>query len=209
MRPLITLLAIAWLSAAVSGVVYLGRYVSTPGEENVAYPPAFPSESRLERDGNLPTLIFFAHPKCPCTRASLRELERLMTEIDGKVTANIVFIRPKDVTQEWTQTSLREAAEAIPNVRVVIDDEERETRLFNAQTSSLTLLYDRHGNLRFNGGITAARGHEGDNAGRRALFEIVTADAESARSPVFGCPLRQKDCHGELPGDTDHSRPER
>ena len=91
------------------------------------------------------------------------------------------------------------SAEAIPNVRVLIDEGERETRIFNAQTSSLTLLYDRDGNLRFSGGITASRGHEGDNAGRRAVFEIVAREAaEKIETPVFGCPLHKKDCPGEL-----------
>lgn len=192
--------AVLWLSAAVGGVVYLTRYENTAAEQNVAYPGVFPPESRLERDPSRPTLIFFAHPKCPCTRASLRELERLMTDADGKLQVYIVINHPEEAGEDWTQTDLRARAEAIPGARVLIDLAERETRIFNAQTSGLTLLYDRTGNLRFTGGITASRGHEGDNPGRRAIFEIVAEEADKrAETLVFGCPLhKREECEGEL-----------
>jgi hypothetical protein len=210
MRFLLFLCGLLWLSIACGGVFYLARYENTPGEKNVSYPSIFPPESRIERDAERATLVFFAHPKCPCTRASLRELARLMTDADGKLKAYVVFIKPKDESEEWTQTDLRAYAEAIPNARVVIDEDERETRIFNAQTSSLTLLYDRYGNLRFSGGITAARGHEGDNAGRRAVFEIVTKEAgEMIETLVFGCPLHKKDCQGELMETPDDETSER
>jgi hypothetical protein len=193
------LCAVLWLSIAVGGVVYLARYENTPAEKNVSYPPVFPAQSRIERSAERPTLIFFAHPKCPCTRASLRELARLMTDVNGKLHAIVVFSKPEDAGEEWTETDLRAIAEAIPNVRVLIDAAERETKIFNAQTSGLILLYDRDGNLQFDGGITASRGHEGDNAGRHAIFEIVTKEVgKTEETAVFGCPLRKKDCEGEL-----------
>ncbi|HEX9959925.1 MAG TPA: hypothetical protein VGB00_03275 [Pyrinomonadaceae bacterium] len=202
MRFLLFLCIILWLSIAVGGVFYLARYENTPAAQDVSYPAVFPPESRIERGRGRPTLIFFAHPKCPCTRASLRELARLMTDTGGKMQAYIVFIKPAGESEEWTQTDLRASAEMIPNARVLIDEDERETGIFNAQTSSLTLLYDRDGNLRFSGGITAARGHEGDNAGRRAVFEIITEEAgKKVETFVFGCPLHKKDCQGEL---TEH-----
>ena len=199
MKLLLCLCSILWLSTAVGGVFYLARYENTPAERNVSYPPVFPSESRIERDTTRPTLIFFAHPKCPCTRASIRELSRLMTDVNGKMQAYVVFNKPKDESAEWTETGLRESAEAIPNVRVLIDEDERETKIFNAQVSGLTLVYDSRGNLRFDGGITASRGHEGDNAGSRAIFEIITEDAaQTTETAVFGCPLHKKDCQGGL-----------
>ena len=117
----------------------------------------------------------------------------MLTDAEGKLSVVVVFIKPTDASEEWTKTDLRASAEAIPNVRVLIDEDERETKIFNARTSSLTLLYDRRGNLRFDGGITAARGHEGDNAGRQAIFEIVTRETDkTAESLVFGLPFAQE-----------------
>ncbi|HLM01507.1 MAG TPA: hypothetical protein VK400_10680 [Pyrinomonadaceae bacterium] len=203
MRFLLFLGNILWLSIAVGGVFYLAQYENTPADKNVSYPLTFPPESRLGRDAGRPTLLFFAHPKCPCTRASLRELERLTAQVDGRLQAYVVFIKPKGESEEWMETDLRTKAEAIPNVRVVIDEDERETRIFGAQTSGLTLLYDRDGNLRFDGGITAARAHEGDNAGSRAIFEIITKDVfKTTETAVFGCPLHKKDCQGGLMENT-------
>lgn len=210
MRFSLFLGAILWLSIAVGGVFYLAQYKNTPADKNVSYPLTFPPESRIERDAGRPTLVFFAHPKCPCTRASLRELERLTAQFDGRLQVYVVFIKPKGESEEWTETDLRAKAQAIPNVRVVIDEDERETGIFGAQTSGLTLVYDQDGNLRFGGGITVSRGHEGDNAGSRAIFEIIMKDAfKTAETSVFGCPLHKKDCHGALMENSDNEAPDR
>ncbi|MDQ3801804.1 MAG: RedB protein [Acidobacteriota bacterium] len=211
MRLLLSFGAVLWLSVVAAGILHLARYENTPAAGNLSYPTVFPSESRIGRDARRATLVFFAHPKCPCTRASLRELARLVTDTGGSLQAIVVFIKPKGESEQWTETDLRANAAAIPNVRVLIDEDERETRIFGAQTSGLALVYDRAGNLRFGGGITASRGHEGDNAGSRAIFEIITGERKeeeveeeeglnkTAETAVFGCPLHKKDCHdGEL-----------
>lgn len=202
MKNILILCAVFWFSAAVGGIAYLAQYENTPVQSNNVYPQIFPPESKFERDANLPTLIFFSHPKCPCTRASLRELSRLMTDVNGKLQVFVVFIKPHGADEDWANTDLRTYAESIPNVQVLIDEDERETKIFNAQVSGLNLLYDKNGNLRFNGGITAGRGHEGDNAGRRAVFEIVTeSQSPIIETDAFGCPLHEKDCSGEMTQD--------
>jgi hypothetical protein len=56
------------------------------------------------------------------------------------------------------------------------------------------MLYGSEGNLLFSGGITAARGHEGDNAGRSAIISCLTkSEAERNQTPVFGCSLFARD----------------
>lgn len=184
-----------WLSITVAGILYLAKYENTPTENGALHPTNFPVASAIKRDDNQPTLIFFSHPKCPCTRASLHELNRLMTDVNEKLQVYVVFTKPVGADENWAQTDLRDIAEKIPNVRVLIDEDERETEIFNAQTSGLILLYDRRGNLRYNGGITASRGHEGANTGRQTIFNIITQNsADRAETPVFGCSLRDKNC---------------
>jgi hypothetical protein len=51
------------------------------------------------------------------------------------------------------------------------------------------VLYNAAGALLFSGGITAARGHEGDNAGREMVLAHLAANDAGRRAPVFGCPL--------------------
>ena len=65
-----------------------------------------------------------------------------------------------------------------------------EARRFHSETSGQTLLYDPAGNLRFQGGITFARGHAGDNPGRAALQELLLkGHASQVKTRVFGCSL--------------------
>lgn len=190
MKFLIIAIAFLWLAATIGGGVYLNRLQNTPGLAAVTAPVTLPGESRLQSAEGNPTILFFAHPKCPCTRASLGELARLMADIDGRAKAFVVFSKPEGASDDWTETDSVAIARAIPGVEVIIDEAEYETAIFGAQTSGTTLLYDGIGTLRFRGGITKARGHEGDNAGRNAIFRIVTTgQTEQGETAVFGCPI--------------------
>jgi hypothetical protein len=149
-----------------------------------------------------------AHPHCPCTRASLGELARLMAQAQGRVTAYVLFVKPSDFPDGWEKTDLLTSASAIPGVTVVRDDEGVEAGRFRAATSGQTMLYDAGGKLLFSGGITSARGHEGDNAGRAAIVSLLTTDeAGQGGTPVFGCPLfaEGNECQaGEEVGRAQH-----
>ena len=63
------------ISLAMVGLV---RYKGQAGVANGA-PARWPAPSRIELIPGQPTLALFAHPKCPCTRASLAELRVLTT----------------------------------------------------------------------------------------------------------------------------------
>jgi hypothetical protein len=135
-------------------------------------------------------LIMVAHPKCPCTRASIRELDLLMTQAGPGLSATVLFNRPAGVPASGTDSDLWRQASMIPGVTVLADDDGMETSLFGAMTSGETVLYDERGDLRFHGGITGARGHSGDNAGRSAIVDFVRRDELTrAQTFVFGCEL--------------------
>jgi len=60
-----------------------------------------------------------------------------------------------------------------------------------------TVVYDPSGRLLFRGGITSARGHAGDNAGRSAIVAAVEAnDPARMATPTFGCELFGKEDAG-------------
>lgn len=178
-----------WLSAVGAGIKYLWSYESTPGVAAVA-PDRWPAESRIKPAADRATLVMLAHPHCPCTRASIGELARLMTQAQGRVTAYVLFVKPPDFSDGWEQTDLWASAAAIPGVTVVRDDEGVEAGRFGAATSGQTVLYGAEGKLLFSGGITGARGHAGDNAGRTAVVSLLTtAESEQKETPVYGCPL--------------------
>src|SRR6266571_646178 len=82
-----------WLGAALAGNAALARYQAKPGE--VLAPPAvWPANSRIERISGRPTLLLFAHPGCPCTRASVHELEWLITRFPA-LAVKVVSVDPE------------------------------------------------------------------------------------------------------------------
>jgi hypothetical protein len=175
--------------AIVAGSGALWRHANSPGAAGHS-PEAWPAESSLVRAAHRKTLVMFAHPQCPCTRASISELAVLMARAGAEIDAYVVFFKPEDAADEWTHTNSFAQAAAIPGVTVRLDMSGREARLFGAATSGQTDLYDAAGRLLFSGGITAARGHAGDNLGRAAIGEWAShGQAGCSSTPVFGCAL--------------------
>ena len=179
----------AWLVATTACMALLWRYKARPGEPAAA-PAHWPERSAIPRIANLPTLVMFAHPGCPCTKASLEELDAVMARVSGKVNAWVMIVQPPGVEPGWDDGELRQQAQAIRGVTVRTDVDGAEAVRFGAHVSGQVLLYDADGALRFAGGITAARGHEGDNVGRERVLSWIeshTADAPTAH--VYGCDL--------------------
>lgn len=189
-RIYLPVLLALWLLAVGVGMSCLERYESTPG---VAAAPVakWPAGSRIPRIEHFATLVMLAHPRCPCTRASLAELARLMAQCPVRVRAFVLFVAPQSEGQEWTQTDLWDRAASIPGVTPLRDEDGHEAQRFHGHTSGETLLYDASGKLLFQGGITGGRGHEGDNAGRAACLSLLTSGhASQNHTPVFGCALK-------------------
>lgn len=116
-----------------------------------------------------------------------------MTHAQGRLTAYVLFLKPAGFSDDWERTDLWQSAASIPGVKVLIDEDGAEARLFNSSTSGQTILYDSAGRLLFSGGITGSRGHSGDNAGRSAITSLLNAGAATRTETfVFGCPLFDK-----------------
>lgn len=129
-----------------------------------------------------------AHPGCPCTRASLRELERIQGEAAGRLAAHIIFLAVTGVLD--SQSASIAMARAIPGVQVHLDSAPDEAAIWGARTSGQVFLYSPDGQLRFSGGITPSRGHEGLNIGHSAILSFVrTGRLGTVQAPVFGCSL--------------------
>jgi hypothetical protein len=180
---------LVWLLAVGVGVGVLLRYSNTPSP--LATPPGdWPGSSKIQPQARRATLLVFAHPQCPCTRATIVELSQIMTGRQGELNAYVYFYAPRSQTRSWVHSQLWRDAAAIPGVQVTEDRGGREVRRFGASTSGQVLLYDAAGHLAFNGGITAARGHIGANEGEEAVVSLLqTGTAVHQRSRVFGCSL--------------------
>lgn len=191
------LAAVIWLAVIGFCLALIQQYTAIPGDAG-APPAQWPVASRIMPDPKLPTLLLFAHPQCPCTRATMGELDLLLARVQGRVNVQVWFLKPDNTAQSWTNTDLWSSAAAIPGVTVHEDRSGREASLFHAETSGQTLLYHPDGHLLFQGGITIARGHAGDNPGRSALNDLITGlltnPMHQIITPVYGCSLFARQC---------------
>jgi hypothetical protein len=180
---------VLWISLVGAGFLILAQEEFTP----VKFAPPvtfFPRHSVVQLASDKPTLVFFAHPHCPCTRASFHELDSLLAETQNRVTVIVVFTIPDGVPSGWEQGELWNSTTTTPGLRVIRDQGGREAQLFDVEGSGHVLLYTPSGKLLFSGGITASRGHEGDNVGRSAVVSfILSGYAPVGHTPVFGCSL--------------------
>jgi hypothetical protein len=180
-------LTVLWLVAVAGAVGALARYELTPGRAGQAV-ARWPDETTLVLSPDRYTLLVFAHPRCPCTTATLRELEQIIARAPDQVAARVVFFHPAGT--EGQQASSEKDAASLPSVQVIADLDAKEARRFSAMTSGHTLLFDRSGQLLFSGGITSSRGHEGENVGRAAVMDLIQGRNSAINAtPVFGCPI--------------------
>jgi hypothetical protein len=178
-----------WLFAIGTGIVFILNYENASGAAG-STPEHWVSGTSIPLDPKHDTLIMFAHPRCPCTVASVDELNRLLARCDGNISTHVFFFRPKGSPEDWTHTHLRQNVAAIPGVTVQDDVDDVLAQKFGAETSGYVLLYNPQGELLFRGGITGSRGHEGDNAGESSIALLVAGqNASVTQTPVYGCSL--------------------
>jgi hypothetical protein len=186
-----SLFAITWIASVAFGMRVLFDYENTPGRVG-ALSQSWPA-AQIARATDHPTLVMMVHPHCPCTAASIGELAQIMARLQGRVAAYVLFVKPKGAGRDWDDTDLRQSAEAIPGVKVVVDPDGAEARRFGAETSGHTQLFGTDGRLLFSGGITASRGHAGDNVGERAIVALVNNQTPvRTQTLVFGCSLTNR-----------------
>ena len=179
-----------WALAIGVGFAIVTDYSVRPSQPAQVL-PHLPAETLSEAQKKRPTLLLFAHPQCPCTRASIAELARLLAHHRGQVNVQVLFYHPLTQPREWVEAELWQQAKKLPNV-VVSTVGELDLRRFGVSTSGQSLLYDAAGKFVFSGGITSARGHEGDNTGRSAISTYLqTGEIPTAQTPVFGCALTE------------------
>src|SRR5688500_947730 len=104
-RPMFAVLCLIWLLIVGIGATILSNHQETAG--GVALTPEhWPSGTKIPLALDRATLVMFAHPKCPCTRASIEELNRLLARSSGRIATHVFFLKPDGTAEDWTQTDL-------------------------------------------------------------------------------------------------------
>jgi hypothetical protein len=181
--------AAAWVLAVVAGMAWLWNYASHPGAP-LSVPMVWPAGTALALDRQTPTLLFVLHPKCPCSRASIAELSRALSMCKVLPALHIVIVKPDGAEPGFERSDIAQSAIALPGATAFIDEGGVEAKRFGVNTSGHVLLFDPSGSLLFSGGITPARGHEGDNAGRSSVEQLLAGKTCSvSQTPVYGCSI--------------------
>lgn len=188
-------LSLAWGLIIASGLVALLNYETRPGAQPTQ-PARWPADSALSISTVKPTVIMFTHPHCPCTRASLAELERVVSTCEKEAEFQVVAFEPTDADDRWSDSAIAEKAKAILGREVHWDHDGCEARRFQVKTSGHVVAYGTDRQLMFSGGITVSRGHEGNNSARNQLTARLRArdvdsgdEAGPLNFPVYGCSL--------------------
>jgi hypothetical protein len=163
-----------------------------PGATAAAAPPSWPlADPRVSEHFSL---VMTLHPQCPCSRASLDELQSILARANRPVDVRILFVVPQGAPEDWLDSPTSSLARSIPGAHVVIDTAGQRATLLGATTSGEVFLYTPDGKLCFHGGITDGRGHEGDNPGMICVEDILCDRVPTtARTPVYGCELGLND----------------
>ena len=190
-----------WGGAIAFGIGVMVRYDSTPGATQAA-PDSWPTESAIPKREGVRSVVMFLHPKCPCSRATVAELEALMADVKGKADVSIVLLSP--LNEVWHDTAIARTVRAMPGVSVRQDVSAREATAFRARVSGETFVYAENGSLLFHGGITGARGRPGINPGRQAVLELALRNSSPVtQTPTYGCSIEMISLHAT----TERSRP--
>ena len=189
LRALLAISALAWLAGLAFGVERIWAYKATPGVNAVA-PQQWPGSNLVSLSAGRSTLVMFVHPQCSCTRASLAELDSILRQSNGRLSAWVLFLHPPGTTERWEKSATWDTAQRMRGVRVASDDNGIESDRFGASTSGQVVLYDAQGRLQFSGGITGARGHMGANSGETRVISLAnTGTADAHDHAVYGCGL--------------------
>lgn len=189
---------ITWAMLVATGMTWVNRYGTLPGDWGET-PSEWPADAIELEPGQAPGLWMFAHPRCPCTRASLNELQRIAHR--AEIQANVVFWQPDSSVQDenWSESDLIRLARSHPNLQVHLDHGGELTDRFDARTSGMCLVFDVNRQLVFRGGVTSSRGHEGESEAHSLILDalqnpksliVLGPKVNSSRvfeHPVFGC----------------------
>lgn len=185
-RIFLMALSALWCLGVFAGFTWLTTYAATAGKP--ATPPKQIQLTPFSQVSSNEQLLVFLHPHCSCSQATLHELDRVLASVAHKPDVHIFFADVREHDSIKT-SALWQQAQLIDDAKISIDENDLAQQL-SVHTSGGMLLYNMDGKLLFNGGITASRGHEGDNAGKAQLVNALKTSLDtSSQAAVFGCAL--------------------
>lgn len=185
------IIALVWAAAVAVGVCLHAGAESSPSDGGGG-PHVLPPIAALKTPPGVPLIAMALHPRCPCSPASVDELEALAGRSFQPVTVVVLVSTPAQDSEEWDEAFDRISGK-LSSMRVIKDRAGAIAASLGMHASGATLIYDSAGRLVFSGGLTLARGMAGANpAAIEAMKRAGCSEAAlpvDTHSPVFGCRL--------------------
>lgn len=179
-----------WACLVIAGFCLLIRYA-------VSYEPT-PTAHADQAVVEPVAMQFFVHPQCPCTAASVEQIDRLINQLSRTVPVIMTAYIATPAGEEyetWADTGIVNRLRTLPGTEVRCDPDAMTASAFGMKTSG-ALVIIRGGKQVFRGGLTALRGHAGDSdscdAALRAAAGKQIGNQSRVEWPVFGCPLKNE-----------------
>src|SRR4051794_10180949 len=97
-----------WMVALCAGWWAMTKFQYATDTTHEVLTPEWPSKSTINRGPDRSTLVLFLHPRCPCSRASIAELEGLLAKLQNESAAlpdvDIVATVPEVHSSAWTDS---------------------------------------------------------------------------------------------------------
>lgn len=176
---------LVWLGASLLVFGFLYRHTYQPSKI-----PMLPASDEAIGASAQFRIKIFAHPYCPCTRASLEQFGESAARFPAGAQPEIIFVTAGLAESEIANSPLVLRARELPRAQVRFDATGDEAKRFGVSISGEVLAFDPGGRLVFRGGITPGRGHQGTSTGQAELENIVHGRSPGpCATPVFGCHL--------------------
>jgi len=178
-----------WVALVSYGVASLLIYDSKPGQVASA-PSSIPDDLVGTGSPDRQWMLVFLHPHCPCSRATLDQLEAILVSNKQEFECRVLIVVPPEAKPGWENGPLLERVASISGISIERDFGGTTAIRFAAATSGQVLFYGSDRSLAFSGGITASRGHSGECVGARAILHLLENKlSPTTMAPVYGCPL--------------------
>ena len=140
-------------------------------------------------DRQRPNLVTVLHPECACSNATMVEIEQLKKEFGDALAVTAIVDTSAYGVNSREARALISQIQHLQGVALRLDPDGVDADRFGAKVSGQTYLYDRDGQLLFEGGVTMSRGHTGPNQGIESIRRSLTGQRSLAHTSVFGCIL--------------------
>lgn len=196
----------AWLAAIATAMAALADYMHTPAPQAA---PADAWPDTLEPlDAGVHTLVLAVHPRCPCTVATVRQLEKLRDTPEHPLRIRAYAFEPArpDQPRDWRDTDVTRILER-HGARVIPDPEGNAATTLRLTTSGHAVLFDPNANAVFQGGLTHARGVAGPSAAVVNINRVLAGQPHPLNTThVYGCPIHNPQHTCQHPHTEAHHR---